>query len=144
MSDSPTRDQYSYFLPIQTRWMDNDSYGHINNVTYYSYFDSVANHYLIHRGGLDIENSPVIGVVAESQCVYRSALAYPQVIEAGLRVNRLGNRSVEYGIGIFAQQAREVSAFGRFVHVFVDRQSNSPVAIPDAIRNALEAILYTS
>ena len=83
-------------------------------------------------------------MVAESQCVYRSGLAYPQIIEAGLRVNRLGNRSVEYGIGIFAQQAREVSAFGRFVHVFVDRQSNTPVAIPETLRNALEEILYSS
>lgn len=141
MSDIPTRDQYAYFLPIQTRWMDNDAYGHVNNVAYYSYFDTVANHYLIHRGGLDIENSPVIGVVAESQCNYRKPLSYPQVIEAGLRVDFLGNRSVQYGIAIFAQGASESAAFGRFVHVFVDRVSNKPVLLPQALRTALDAIL---
>jgi acyl-CoA thioester hydrolase len=141
MSAIPTRDQYAYFLPIQTRWMDNDAYGHVNNVAYYSYFDTVANHYLIHRGGLDIENSPVIGVVAESQCNYRKPLSYPQVIEAGLRVDFLGNRSAQYGIAIFSQGASESAAFGRFVHVFVDRVSNRPVALPIALRTALEAIL---
>jgi acyl-CoA thioester hydrolase len=141
MSDVPTRDQYAYFIPIQTRWMDNDAYGHVNNVAYYSYFDTVANHYLIGHGGLDIENSPVIGVVAESQCNYLSPLAYPQVIEAGLRVDFLGKRSVQYGIGVFAQGAGEASAHGRFVHVFVDRGSGRPVLIPHSLRVALEAIL---
>ena len=141
MSDLPTRDQYAYFLPIQTRWMDNDAYGHVNNVAYYSYFDTVANHYLMQRGGLDIDNSPVIGVVAESQCTYRKPLAYPQVIEAGLRVDFLGNRSVQYGIAIFAQGASEAAAFGRFVHVFVDRGSNKPVSLPTPLRTVLEAIL---
>ncbi|MCW8846547.1 MAG: acyl-CoA thioesterase [Gammaproteobacteria bacterium] len=141
MSDLPTRDQYAYFLPIQTRWMDNDAYGHVNNVAYYSYFDTVANHYLIHRGGLDIENSPVIGVVAESQCTYRSPLAYPQLIEAGLRVDFLGNRSVQYGIAIFAPGANECAAYGRFVHVFVNRTSNKAVLVPPPLRTALEGIL---
>jgi acyl-CoA thioester hydrolase len=141
MSDVPARDQYAYFLDIQTRWMDNDAYGHVNNVAYYSYFDTVANHYLIGKGGLDIDRSPVVGVVAESQCFYRSPLAYPQIVEAGLRVDFLGKRSVQYGIGIFAQGAREASAHGRFVHVFVDRGSSRAVSIPQPLRIALEAIL---
>ena len=94
MSEAETADRYRYFLPITTRWMDNDVYGHINNVTYYSYFDTVANHYLIHEGGLDIHASPVIGLVVESRCSYRAPLAYPDRLRAGLRVDKLGNRSV--------------------------------------------------
>jgi len=130
MSDAPRREAYPYRLSIQTRWMDNDLYGHVNNVTYYSYFDTVANHYLIHRGGLDIAVGPVIGVVVESQCQYRKAIAYPEIIEAGLRVDRLGNTSVQYGIAIFRAGEDEAAADGRFVHVFVDRSSQRPSPIP--------------
>jgi len=140
MSELPLRDQYAYFLPIQTRWMDNDQYGHVNNVTYYSYFDTVANHYLIHRGGLDIAAGEIVGVVVESQCTYRSGLAYPEVIEAGLRVDRLGNSSVQYGIAIFRQGQDQAAAHGRFVHVFVNRQTNQPLPIPGPIRAALQRI----
>jgi len=140
MSDAPRREAYPYRLAIQTRWMDNDFYGHVNNVTYYSYFDTVANHYLIHRGGLDIAAGPVIGIVVESQCQYRKAIAYPEVIEAALRVDRLGNSSVQYGIAIFRAGEDEAAAHGRFVHVFVDRSSQRPVPIPPAIREALALI----
>jgi len=140
MSDDQ-RASYRYFTDITTRWMDNDIYGHINNVVYYSYFDSVANKYLIEEGGLDIKNSQVVGFVVASNCQYKSPIAYPQVIEAGLRVNRLGNSSVEYGIGIFQQDSSVASAMGTFTHVFVDRSTDKPVAIPASIRSALEAVL---
>ena len=135
-----TRDNYKQFYPITTRWMDNDYYGHVNNVAYYSYFDTAANRYLIEAGGLNLENSPVIGVVVNSGCTYKNPVAYPQALEAGLRIDRLGNSSVQYGLAIFAEGEQQASAFGHFVHVFVDRQSNKPVSIPTEIRAALERI----
>ena len=140
MSDAESADRYRYFLPITTRWMDNDVYGHINNVTYYSYFDTVANHYLIHEGGLDIHTSTVIGLVVESHCNYRAPLAYPDRLRAGLRVDKLGNRSVTYGIGIFKEGQEQAAAHGHFVHVFVDRQSRKAVAMPERLREALARI----
>ena len=143
--DSPDRierrEHYRHFLDITTRWMDNDVYGQVNNVTYYSFFDTAANSYLIEKGGLDIEKSSVIGVVVESKCNYRRAVAYPDSLEAGLRADRIGNSSVEYGIGIFKGGEDEVSAWGHFVHVFVDRETRTPVPIPKRIRAALEEIL---
>lgn len=139
-SKHETRSNYKQFYPITTRWMDNDYYGHVNNVTYYSYFDTAANRYLIEAGGLDLETAQVIGVVVNSGCTYKSPVAYPQMLEAGLRVNRLGSSSVEYGIAIFAEGEQHASAFGHFVHVFVDRSSNLPVPIPAEIRTALENI----
>jgi acyl-CoA thioester hydrolase len=140
MTDTETTDRYRYFLPITTRWMDNDAYGHINNVTYYSYFDTVANHYLIHEGGLEILASPVIGLVVESKCSYRAPLAYPDRLRAGLRVDKLGTRSVTYGIGIFKEGEEQAAAHGYFVHVFVDRDSRKAVAIPERLREALARI----
>lgn len=140
MSETESAERYRYFLPITTRWMDNDVYGHINNVTYYSYFDTVANHYLIHEGGLDIHTSPVIGLVVESRCSYRAPLAYPDRLRAGLRVDKLGNRSVTYGIGIFKEGEAQAAAHGYFVHVFVDRESRKAVAIPERLREALARI----
>jgi len=140
VSEAETPDRYRYFLPITTRWMDNDVYGHINNVTYYSYFDTVANHYLIHEGGLDIASSPVIGLVVESRCSYRAPLAYPDRLRAGLRVDKLGNRSVTYGIGIFKEGEDQAAAHGYFVHVFVDRQSRKAVTMPERLREALARI----
>ncbi len=139
-----TRDRYQYFLELQTRWMDNDLYGHVNNVTYYSYFDTVVNKFLIDRGGLDIHRAPTIGVVVESHCNYRQAIAYPDVIVCGLRVGKLGNSSVRYEVGIFSGALDEAAASGHFVHVFVERESNRPVPIPDPIRGALEGIQVES
>lgn len=139
MSDK--RGDYQYFTDISTRWMDNDIYGHVNNVVYYSYFDSVANQYLIEQGGLDIHSAEVIGFVVASSCEYQSPIAYPQKIDAGFRVNRLGKSSVEYGIAIFKQGAEEASAHGTFTHVFVDRASAKSVPIPRSIRRALEQVL---
>jgi acyl-CoA thioester hydrolase len=143
VSDAETAARYRYFVPITTRWMDNDVYGHINNVTYYSYFDTAANHYLIHEGGLDILASPIIGLVVESKCSYRAPLAYPDRLRAGLRVDKLGNRSVTYGIGIFKEGEDEAAAHGYFVHVFVDRQTRKAVAIPERLREALARLVVT-
>lgn len=135
------RSNYRYFLPITTRWMDNDLYGHVNNVVYYSYFDTIANHYLIKEGGLDIHHGPVIGYVVSSQCNYKSAIAYPEEIEGGFRVNRLGNSSVEYGIAIFKKGQDKACAYGTFTHVFVDRATERPIPIPPPLRAALERVL---
>ena len=136
---------YRYFLPITTRWMDNDVYGHVNNVTYYSYFDTVANHFLIAAGGLDIHRSPVIALVVESNCSYRAPVAYPDRLRAGLRVDKLGNRSVTYGVAIFNEvnedADQEAVAHGHFVHVFVDREGRQSVPIPPGIREALSRIV---
>jgi len=134
------RTDYRYFLTLGTRWMDNDIYGHVNNVTYYSYFDTAANDYLIKKGGLDIHNDPVVGYVVASSCQFRKPLAFPDQLEIGVRVNKLGQRSVEYGIGIFCVGDDEVYAYGDFTHVFVDQKSQQAVAIPDSLRTALEKI----
>lgn len=135
------RTDFDWFAPITTRWHDNDLYGHVNNVTYYSYFDSVANTYLIREGKLDIHHGPVIGLVVNSGCSYHAPLAFPDALEGGLRVKRLGGSSVEYGIGIFRQGETHAAADGHFVHVFVDRESRRPIPIPDTMRQALERIL---
>ncbi len=136
-----TRARYPHFLTIPTRWMDNDIYGHVNNVVYYSYFDTVINGYLIDPGGLDIHGGPVIGVCAESACRYRAAFAFPESVEAGLRVQHLGRSSVRYEIGLFKAGVDAAAAEGHFVHVFVDRKSMDPVPSPEAIRMALRRIL---
>lgn len=136
----PGREDYRVFYPITTRWADNDIYGHVNNVTYYSYFDTAANRYLIDEGGLDIAASDIVGFVVSSGCQYHAPIAYPDEIEAGLRVDRLGNSSVQYGIAIFRKGERRAVAHGHFVHVFVAREESRAVAIPDALRRALARI----
>jgi acyl-CoA thioester hydrolase len=140
ISDPGRRVDYPHFLTIPTRWMDNDIYGHVNSVTYYSYFDTVINRYLIDAGGLDIQTAPIIGITAETQCRFRRPFAYPEPVEAGLRVAHLGKSSSRYEVGLFGGGEAEVRAEGYFVHVFVDRVSNTPVPIPAAIRTALEKI----
>ncbi|WP_290648004.1 thioesterase family protein [Aquisalimonas sp.] len=140
----PGRHDYPVFHSITTRWTDNDIYGHVNNVTYYSYFDTAVNHYLIERGGLDIHNGQIVGLVVSSGCTYLRPLAFPERIEAGLRVDRLGNSSVRYGVGIFHEGEADVCAFGHFVHVFVDRRENRSVPIPKPIRDALEPLCVSS
>jgi acyl-CoA thioester hydrolase len=133
-------ENYPYTVAITTRWMDNDVYGHVNNVTYYSYFDTAANHFLIHEGGLDIHAGPIIALVVESRCQYHQALSYPEPLRAGVRVDKLGNRAVTYGIGIFREGQADAAAHGHFVHVFVDRQTRRPAPIPDLMRQALARI----
>ena len=135
-----SRAAYRAFLAIPTRWMDNDAYGHVNNVTYYSYFDTVVNEHLIRSGGLDILESPSIGIVVETACRFHQALTFPEVVEAGLRVARIGRSSVTYEIALFRQGHDEAAAAGRFVHVWVDRVDRRPVPVPDAIRKALEPL----
>jgi acyl-CoA thioester hydrolase len=131
------RANYRHFQPITTRWHDNDIYGHVNNVTYYSFFDSAVNTYLIERGGLDIHDGAVVGFVVSSSCDYFASIAYPDLIEIGLRVAKLGNSSVQYELAVFKSGEDDACAAGRFVHVFVDRVSNQPVPIPDALRRAM-------
>lgn len=131
------RDNYRWFIPITTRWLDNDIYGHVNNVNYYAYFDTVANRFLIEEGGLDIYRGDTIGYVVHSQCHYKSAIAFPDALEGAFRVNKLGNSSVEYGVAIFKQGQEQACAYGSFTHVFVDRKSERPVAIADKMRKAL-------
>lgn len=136
-----TRADYPHWDRLDTRWKDNDVYGHVNNVEYYSYFDTVVNRYLIREGGLDIHRGAVIGFCAESLCRYHAPLAFPDVIEAGLRVLRLGRSSVRYGLGLFKPEQPRPAAEGEFVHVFVDRGSQRPVALPEALRAALERLV---
>ncbi len=137
----PRRSDYKVFYPIDTRWSDNDIYGHVNNVTYYAYFDSAANRYLIEEGGLDINDGSVVGYVVSSGCDYHAPVAYPEGLEAGLRVDRLGGSSVQYGIAIFRRGEEDAAAHGHFVHVFVERAANRSVAVPTGLRAALEKIL---
>jgi acyl-CoA thioester hydrolase len=127
-------------MPLQTRWADNDIYGHVNNVTYYAYFDTVINCYLIERGGLDISGGDVVGFAVETKCRFLKPLAYPDALEAGLRIGHLGRSSVRYEVGIFRKGEREPAAAGHFVHVFVDRKTGRPVPLPARIRRALERI----
>ncbi len=140
LEEKETRDRFAHFLAIPTRWMDNDVYGHVNNVVYYSYFDTVINEYLISAGGLDIAGSAVIGIAAESMCRFRRELSFPEVIEAGLRVGHLGNSSVRYEIGLFSEGEEQAAAAGYFVHVFVDRATHTPQPIPPSIRVALQRL----
>lgn len=136
--DRPMLDAYPFQTAITTRWMDNDIYGHINNVAYYSYFDSAANLLLIREGGLDIARGDTIGLVVESHCTYHAPLAYPQLLRAGVRIDKLGTRAVTYGIAIFDETDPLAAAHGHFVHVFVDRATRTPVPIPPPLRAALE------
>lgn len=135
------RVDYPHFLTIGTRWMDNDLYGHVNNVVYYSFFDTVINQYLIRAGGLDIHHGAVIGLAIETMCRFHRPLSYPEPVDAGLRVGRLGRTSVRYEVGLFAPSHDEPAATGHFVHVFVDRSSRRPAPIPEPIRDALSLLL---
>ncbi|MCC4309054.1 acyl-CoA thioesterase [Alcanivorax marinus] len=142
MSESkarPLRDEFGYLCPVDSRWADNDVYGHINNVVYYSYFDSTINRYLIDHGGLDIHDGEVIAYVVSSGCDYFEAAAYPDALRVGLRVDKLGNSSVRYGLALFGEEGA-AKALGFVVHVFVDRASGRPVPIPEPLREALAAL----
>jgi acyl-CoA thioester hydrolase len=135
------RNDYLHFHPITTRWMDNDAYAHVNNVVYYSWFDTVVNQFLIANGALDIERSPVIGLVIETQCNYFASVAFPDRVTAGLRVAKLGSSSVRYEVAIFREDEPAAAAQGHFIHVYVDRVTRKPSAIPAAMRALLESIL---
>jgi acyl-CoA thioester hydrolase len=143
MRDTP-RCAFPHFLAIQTRWMDNDLYGHVNNVQYYSYFDTAVNQFLIERGVLDIHNGQVLGFVVDSGCSYFSPIAFPDTVHAGIRVARLGSSSVRYQIGIYRNDDAQPAAAGHFVHVYVDRASKRSVPIPNPVREVLESITVLS
>lgn len=134
------RSAYGYFRAIPTRWVDNDVYGHVNNAVYLAYFDTVINAYLIAEGGLDAAAGQVIGLCVESHCQYLASLAFPEVLEAGLRVAHLGRSSVRYEVGIFRIGALEAAAQGHFVHVFVDRNTRRPTPPSATMRSALERL----
>lgn len=131
------RSDWRHFFEIQTRWEDNDVYGHVNNTVHYSWFDSAVNLWLIRKGLLDLQNSPVVSLVAETGCSYFESVAYPEVLDLGLRADRVGTSSVTYGLGVFRKGADAAAAVGRFVHVTVDRHTRRPVPLPEALRQAL-------
>jgi acyl-CoA thioester hydrolase len=135
------RADYRRFLAIPTRWMDNDTYGHVNNVAYYSYFDTVVNEHLIREGGLDIRTGPAMGLVVETRCLFHRPLSFPQIIDAGLRVAKLGKSSVTYDIGLFERGVDAPAATGYFAHVWVERSTRRPTPVPAAIRAALGPLL---
>ena len=139
-SPMPRRTDYPHLQAITTRWHDNDIYGHVNNVTYYSFFDTTVNTYLVEVGGLDIHDGDVVGFVVSSACDYFASIAFPERIDVGLRVGKLGNSSVQYELAVFKADEQDACAAGRFVHVFVDRASNQPVAIPAGLREVLERL----
>ena len=135
------RSDYAHLQPITTRWMDNDAYGHVNNVVYFSYFDTVVNTYLIEQGALDVQASPVIGLVVEVACQYLAPLTYPETVTAGLRVAHIGRSSVRYEIAMFPEGKDLAAAQGHFVHVYVDRDTRRPVSeLPPDLRAALEPL----
>jgi acyl-CoA thioester hydrolase len=144
MSERPSpapRSAFHHFETIATRWMDNDVYGHVNNVVHYSLFDTAVNRMLIHKGVLDIHAGGVIGLVVHTQCHYFDSIAFPQIVHAGVSVLQLGRSSVRYQIALFADNAPQSAALGEFTHVYVDRATRRPVPLPDALRTALEPLL---
>jgi len=147
MTDSPqtkpqpeARSAYRAFHDITTRWMDNDVYGHVNNVVYYSWFDSAVNGHLIREGALDIHKGEVIGLVVETQCNYFAPIQFPQAVEAGIRVAHMGRSSVRYEVGLFVRGHEQTAAKGHFVHVYVDRASRRPAELPPKLKQVLEAL----
>ena len=138
---SQQRSDYRHFQVIPTRWMDNDIYGHVNNVHYYSYFDTAVNQFLIERGVLDIHHGEVVGFVVDTACSYFRPLAFPDQVHAGIRVARIGITSVQYEVGLFRNDDVQIAAAGRFTHVYVERASGKPVPVPDAVRAVLAPLL---
>jgi acyl-CoA thioester hydrolase len=140
-AEHPRRTQFTVLRPVPTRWMDNDHYGHVNNVAYYSFFDTAVNGFLIEACGTDIRDLPAIGIVAESGCRFLEAVSFPEVVHAGLEVERLGTTSVVYRIALFRGDEDQPCAVGRFVHVYVDRATRRPVPIPAVIRTVLDGLV---
>jgi len=136
----PRRADFPVLRPVPTRWMDNDHYGHVNNVAYYSFFDTAVNGFLMDAAGVDIRELSAIGIVAESGCEFLSAVSFPDTVHAGLGLERLGTSSVVYRIALFRNDSDVPCAVGRFVHVYVDRETRRPVPIPAAIKGALDGL----
>lgn len=135
------REAFAHFTAIDTRWSDNDAYRHVNNVVYYGFFDTAVNRLLIEAGALDLEQSPAVGLVVETQCRYFAPISFPDRVHVGLRVARLGSSSVRYELGVFRNDEPSASAEGHFVHVYVDRASNRPVPVPEAVRRVITPLL---
>lgn len=133
----PKRSDFHTLLAIPTRWMDQDPYGHVNNVQYYSYFDTVVNEHLIREGDLDVVNSPIIGLVVETKCQFLKEISFPQTVHAGMEVARIGNSSITYDIALFRDDEDDPAATGHFVHVYIDRETRETVRVPDHIRAAV-------
>lgn len=140
---SDTKDSFVFFYPITTRWMDNDMFGHINNVNYYSFFDTVVNQFLIQQANYNPHKSSVIGLMVESSCRYMQAVSYPDKLTGAFRVNRIGNSSVEYAVGIFKENQENACAVGLLTHVFVARETSTPISIPDKFRHAMQTAIVT-
>jgi acyl-CoA thioester hydrolase len=138
IAPAPRRTDFAVLRPMQTRWMDNDQYGHVNNVAYYSYFDTAVNGWLMEATGGDIRLGAAIGVVAETSCRFLKEISFPDSLYVGLRVDKLGNSSIVYQLAVFRGEDVEPSALGRFVHVYVDSQTRRPVAVPQAVRVAVQ------
>ena len=135
------RSDYRRFQAISTRWMDNDVYGHVNNVVYYSFFDTAVNAHLIEQGVLDPATSPVIGLVVETGCRYAAPITFPDRVDAGVRVARIGTSSIRYEVGLFRNDEPDAAAFGHFTHVYVNRETRRPVPIPEAVRKVVEGLV---
>ncbi len=142
-SGNLTRADYPHFLSIPTRWIDNDVYHHVNNAIYYMFFDTVINEYLVLEGGLDFRQGEVVGLAVETHCQFKKPIAFPDVVDAGIRVGKLGNSSVRYEIGLFIQGDDQIAAYGYFVHVFVKQSTKRPSPIPNNIRQALQKLVKT-
>jgi acyl-CoA thioester hydrolase len=140
MSQPTQRSAYVHFTAMPTRWGDNDSYGHVNNVVYYAFFDTAVNRHLIEHGVLDVADSPVVGLVIETRCTFFSPMGFPDTVNVGMKVVHLGKSSVRYELGLFRNDDDSASAVGHFVHVYVDRQSQRPVALPAAVRAVLQTL----
>lgn len=140
----PTRSDYKHFLPIQSRWNDMDKYGHINNMVYYGYFDTVVTDYIVRIGQFDTTHAPSVALVVESHCNYHRAIAFPAIVQCGLRVGKLGNSSVRYEIGVFCDDSDEAAATGHFIHVYVERDSNKSTPMPAQIRAAVTPLVVSS
>lgn len=136
-----SKSAFPYFRQVQTRWMDNDMYGHVNNAVYYSYFDTVINNYLIEANLIDPANGQLVGLAVETGCSYFSEISYPDVIHAGLRVGHLGRSSVRYEVGLFREDAKLTAAFGRFTHAYVDRATRKPIELPTDMRDELRKLV---
>lgn len=137
----PTRADFPVLVPVPTRWMDVDVYGHVNNAVYYSYFDTAVNGHLVSASGTGVWDLPALGVVAETSCRYLAEVRFPQLLHVGLAVTRLGRSSVTYRLGLFREDDEQPAAVGRFVHVYVDRDTRRTVPVPDALRPVLEAMV---
>jgi acyl-CoA thioester hydrolase len=138
MSDELTRAHYRYWLPIATRWGDNDMLGHVNNVVYFRYFEAVVVKFVIEEAGLDWQHHPVVPYAVDIRCHFRRPLSFPELVDAGLIVQRLGNTSVTYGLALFAEGDGDPAAVGHFIHVYVERDTGTPVPIPAAIRSVYQ------